>query len=150
MAKPSTVGVLMSLFALASCQSKKPTEITEEVVSDRKTFEGKAFWGIEGVEIVLCDHTRTNCKFPQPDEQLRVCALSFSGAGYDSLRAHRYERDEYGTPAGEVWLEGIGVQEYGARGYGHVGAYPCEVRIDRVIYLDRGPPWFFEPPPPDQ
>ena len=141
------IKLLVSLFALASCHSSELSEITEKMASDRRSFKGKALWGVEDVFIILCSVPRNECKHLQPDEQLRMCALSFSDAGLESLRNHRYERDGFGTPAGEVWLEGIGVQKFGRGGYGHLGAHPCEVRVEKINYLDRGPPWFFEPPP---
>ena len=47
------------------------------------------------------------------------------------------------------WLEGSGVRTLEPGSFGHVGAHACEVRFDKVIRIDRGEPWFFEPPPPD-
>ncbi len=143
--------VSAALLVLASCQeSATPTEQPPEPrFGDPGPLKGKALWGQEDVSIILCEGSRADCEFPLATEQERDCGLTFSYAGAAALQKFVFDRDETGAPSGEVWLEGWGVRTLEAGSFGHLGAHACEVRFDSVNGVDRGEPWFFEPPPPE-
>jgi hypothetical protein len=142
---------LSAFLALVACQeAAAPTKQSMETrFGDQAPLMGKALWGQEDVSIILCEGLRADCEFPLASEKERDCALIFSDAGWAALQKFVFDRDETGAPSGEVWLEGRGVRTLEAGYFGHLGAHACEVRFDSVIRVDRGEPWFFEPPPPE-
>jgi len=131
----------------------------ERVVADQPPAEisfgplmplkGKAAWGIEDVYIVLCEGDRAKCDIPTDPRAKRYCALDFSDAGAQTLKNLKFERDETGAPAGEVWIEGTGRRSVSHGGFGHLSQHDCLVLFDNVKLVERGPPWLFEAPPPE-
>jgi len=142
---------LVACFLAASCQdSPSVPPVRPDVYGDPRPLTGKALWGAEDVSIFLCEGPRGECEFPTSQDELRDCALTFSDAGSEALQRLNFERNETGAPMGEVWIEGTGRKTLRPGGYGHMSVHSCKVVFDNVTKVERGPPWFFEPPPPDE
>jgi hypothetical protein len=142
---------LAACVLAASCQdSPSAPQVRADIYGHPGPLKGKALWGIEDVAILLCEGPRSDCELPRNQAELRDCALTFSDAGSEALQRLDFERDETGAPMGEVWIEGTGRKTRRPGGYGHMSMHSCEVVFDNVTNVERGPPWFFEPPPPNE
>lgn len=111
-----------------------------------KAISGKAMFGQETSIIGLCSDRREKCTLPvNIDGSEEACWLAFtkeSSADIERLHGQAYVEN------GEYWIEGEGRVAARPGGFGHLGAYTCQVEIKSVVTFEIGPPYFWEPPPP--
>lgn len=103
-------------------------------------------FGFETSMIGVCGDKRSSCRVPvNVDGSEQPCWLVLSKkASEDADRLVGRQRED-----GEYWIEGSGRIAVRPGGFGHLGAYTCQVEMQAVRAFEEGPPWLWALPPAD-